>query len=140
MTEFESKLDGMLFSLMSWEQLTAFWARVDMGARWYLYAVGQAVPATPASREQVAMFMQKIDALLRHEHEESYCGIVYADDLERPHFIKIYDPNNLGVSCGSGKVKVQPGWVMSQIAPVEMQSKAVPANRARWWQGLFSSQ
>ena len=140
MTEFESKLDGMLFSLMSWDQLTAFWARLDMDARWYLYAVGQEVPGIPAMRGQVEVFVQKIDALLRHEHEESYCGIVYADDLERPRFIKIYDPSNLGVSCGSGKVKVQPGWVMSQFAPIELQAKAVPANRTRWWQGLFSSQ
>ena len=140
MREFETKLDGLLYSLLSWDQLAAFWTRVDLDARWYLYAVGQEVPATPASREQVAMFMQKIDALLRHEHDESYCGIVYADDLERPHFIKIYDPGNLGVSCGSSKVKVQPGWIMSQIAPVELQAHIVPANRARWWQGLFDNQ
>lgn len=138
MTEFESKLDGMLFSLMSWDQLTAFWLRIDSNARWYIYAVGQEVPTAPASSEQVKAFLREIDTLLRREHEESYCGIVYADDLEQPNFIKIYDPNNLGVSCGSSKVKVLPGWVMSQIAPVELQARAVPANRTRWWQALLT--
>ncbi|MHB1280023.1 MAG: hypothetical protein ACYCYL_02125 [Acidithiobacillus sp.] len=139
MSEFESKLNGTLFSLMSWDQLTAFWARIDRDAGWYLYAVGQAVPTIPATQEQVSLFVQKIDALLRHEHDESYCGIVYADDLEQPRFIKIYDPSNLGVACGSSKIKVQPGWVMSLFAPVELEAKAVPANRTRWWHGLFST-
>ena len=138
MTEFESKLDGMLFSLMSWDQLTAFWLRIDPDARWYIYAVGQEVPTAPASSEQVKVFLREIDTLLRREHEENYCGIVYADDLQQPHFIKIYDPNNLGVSCGSSKVKVLPGWVMSQVAPVELQARAVPASRTRWWQALLT--
>lgn len=137
LSEFESKLDGVLFSLMSWEQLTAFWTRIDPHSGWYLYGVGQPVPNVPASSAQVATFIREIDQLLRRDHEESYCGIVYADDLERPEFIKIYDPNNLGVSCGSSASKVQPGWVMSRCAPVELQAKAVPASRTRWWQNIF---
>ena len=52
------------------------------------------------------MFVTEIDRLLRQDHAEDYCGIVYADDLQQPRFIKIYDPNNLGVSCGySSKTK-----------------------------------
>lgn len=140
MTEFESKLDGLLFSLLSWEQLAAFWTRIDLDAQWYLYAIGQQVPTAPAARTQVAAFIREIDALLRRDHEESYCGIVYADNLEQPQFIKIYDPNNLGVACGSSKSKVQPGWIMSQFAPVELHVKAVPANRTRWWENLFAKQ
>lgn len=140
MTEFESKLDGLLFSLLSWEQLAAFWTRIDLDAQWYLYAIGQHVPTAPAARTQVAAFIREIDALLRRDHEESYCGIVYADNLEQPQFIKIYDPNNLGVACGSSKSKVQPGWIMSQFAPVELQVKAIPANRTRWWENLFAKQ
>jgi len=44
---------------------------------------------------------------LRADHHESYCGIVYADDLDKPRLIKIYDPNNLGSSCGSSKTTFQ---------------------------------
>jgi hypothetical protein len=55
--------------------------------------------------------------LLREEHREAYCGIVYADDLENPRLIKIYDPNKLGSSCGSSKNPPGPGWIMSRLPP-----------------------
>lgn len=139
MSEFESRLDGMLYSLLSWDQLTAFWTRVDVNAPWYLYAVGQEVPAAPAPTVQVAAFVREIDTLLRREHEESYCGIVYADDLQQPSFIKIYDPHNLGVSCGSSKHRVLPGWVMSQVPPVDLKPAVLPANRKRWWEAFVGA-
>ena len=137
MSEFETRLDGLLYSLLSWDQLTAFWPRVDVDAGWYLYAVGQNVPDAPASRQQVNDFIQQIDALLRKEHEEKYCGIVYADDLQNPQFIVIYDPHHLGVSCGSSKDRVLPGWVMSQVAPTDLQPRIVPNNRKRWWENFL---
>lgn len=137
--EFNRQMSGLLYSLLEWGQLTAFWTKVDCGAGWYLYAVGEAVPAAPATSAQVEQFIVEMDALLRRDHDESYCGIVYADNLEKPSFIKIYDPNHLGSSCGSSQNKILPGWVMSQIPPVELQLKyTLPANRKRWWQGLFS--
>lgn len=139
-SEFQCKLNGLLFSLMSWEQLTAFWGKVDRDAGWYLYAVGEALPATPADAAQVAHFMEHLDALLHREHHEKYCGIVYADDLETPSFVKIYDPAHLGSSCGSSKNSPLPGWVMSLAPPEELKPKWVlPANRKRWWQNLFGS-
>ncbi|WP_087446612.1 hypothetical protein [Sulfuriferula sp. AH1] len=137
MSEFETRLDGLLYSLLSWDQLTAFWPRVDVNAGWYLYAVGQNVPDAPASGQQVSDFIQQIDALLRKEHEEKYCGIVYADDLQSPQFIVIYDPHHLGVSCGSSKDRVLPGWVMSQVAPTDLQPRIVPNNRKRWWENFL---
>ncbi|MDD5328457.1 MAG: hypothetical protein PHX38_00500 [Sulfuricella sp.] len=138
-SEFHLQMNGLLFSLLTWQQLTEFWARVDRSAGWYLYAVGEAVPTRPASREQVDRFIAELDALLRRDHHESYCGIVYANDLNSPSFVKIYDPNHLGSSCGSGKnPPPPPGWIMSQIAPVELHLKyTLPANRKRWWQTLF---
>jgi len=137
--EFHRLMNGLLFSLLSWTQLTDFWVKVDRQAGWYLYAVGEAPPALPASPEQVEKFIVEVDALLRHDHRENYCGIVYADNLDAPAFIKIYDPNHLGSSCGSSKNPPLPGWIMSQIPPVELHLKyALPANRKRWWQGLFS--
>lgn len=137
--EFHRLMNGLLFSLLSWTQLTDFWAKVDRQAGWYLYAVGEAPPTLPASPEQVEKFIVEVDALLRHDHRENYCGIVYADSLDAPAFIKIYDPNHLGSSCGSSKNPPLPGWIMSHIPPVELHLKyALPANRKRWWQGLFS--
>ncbi|MDA8383955.1 MAG: hypothetical protein M0037_13040 [Betaproteobacteria bacterium] len=138
---FESSLNGLLYSLLSWQQLAAFWPRVDTSAGWFLYAVGESVPTRPATDEQVADFIQRVDALLRRDHREDYCGIVYADDLESPRFIKIYDPNHLGSSCGSSKTPPLPGWIMSLTAPVELHAKRVlPGNRKRWWQAFLAGE
>lgn len=135
--EFDALFDGMLFSLLSWEQLDKFWLHVDVGAGWYLYALGETRPERPADGEHVAHFVREIDHLLRKEHDEDYCGIVYTDNLDQPSLIKIYDPNHLGTSCGSGKHKILPGWVMSRMPPSDLDpSHHVPQNRRRWWQTL----
>jgi hypothetical protein len=141
-SEFQRLYTGRLWSVLAWDQLTALWQRIDPAAGWYLVAVGVS-PAptsgmTPADAAGVSAFIERIDALLRAEHHESYCGIVYADDLENPRLIKIYDPNNLGSSCGSSKTPHPPGWVMSRLPPDEIiATRAAPENRKRWWQGLL---
>jgi hypothetical protein len=137
--EFEQLYAGRLWSLLSWQQLTDFWARIDRGAGWYLYAVGEPLPSAPAAAGEVERFIAETDALLRKEHHHDYCGIVYADDLEAPRMVKIYDPNNLGVSCGFSKNPPPPGWVMSLVPPVELQRPGpLPESRKRWWRTLFS--
>lgn len=137
MTEFQRLCAGRVWSVMSWDQLTTFWKRIDPAAGWYLLAAG-AVPATvPADAAAVAGFIAQIDVLLRNDHRESYCGIVYADDIDNPRLIKIYDPNNLGSSCGSSKNPPGPGWIMSRELPDETLSRvSVPESRKRWWQRL----
>lgn len=136
--EFDRLFEGTLYSLLSWAQLSAFWERLDPAGGWYLYAVGEARPETPADAEHVTAFIQRIDELLRKEHHEDYCGIVYADDLKDPRMVKIYDPNNLGTSCGSGKHRILPGWIMSRMPPSDLDApQFVPQNRKRWWQGFM---
>jgi hypothetical protein len=137
MTEFQRLFTGRVWSVMGWDQLTEFWKRIDPGAGWYLLAAG-AVPATaPADAAAVASFIGQMDALLREDHRESYCGIVYADDLENPRLVKIYDPNNLGSSCGSSKNPPGPGWIMSREPPDQSFARdPVPEGRKRWWQRL----
>ena len=138
-SEFQRIYSGRLWSVMSWNQLTALWQRIDPAAGWYLQAVGL-TPETevaPADAATVAAFIKRIDSLLREDHREAYCGIVYADDLEHPNLIKIYDPNNLGSSCGSSKNPPPPGWIMSRIAPDGVISaRPVTESRRRWWQAL----
>ena len=136
---FQCAFYGMLYGVMTWDQLTQFWDKVDAGAGWYLYAVGTEPPGQPADTEHVKKFMLDLDALLRLEHQEDYCSIVYADNLDNPSFIKIYDPNHLGSSCGSSKNPPLPGWVMSLVPPTELNPTVVPQNRKRWWQGFLDS-
>jgi hypothetical protein len=138
--DFDTLFDGTLYSLLSWDQLAAFWQRLDPEGGWYLYALGEARPETPADADHVLTFVREIDSLLRKEHHEDYCGIVYTDDIEQPRLIKIYDPNHLGTSCGSSHQKILPGWIMSRTPPSDLDpSHHVPQNRRRWWQGVLDA-
>lgn len=137
---FERLMNGLLYSLLSWKQLEDFWPKINTQTGWYIYAIGEALPAVTSSPNEVTDFIKRIDELLHNDHRESYCGIVYADNLDSPSMIKIYDPNNLGVSCGSSKNPPLPGWIMSIMPPIELHQKGIiPANRKRWWQSFLSS-
>lgn len=117
---------GNFSGVLSWEDLDAFWevVRSNAAAGWYVYAIGEAPPAAPASAEQVGLFVAEVDALLRQEHQEDYCGIVYTDSKTEPSIIKIFDPNNLGVQCGFNDNPPLPGWVMSRLPPVALHDRS----------------
>ena len=83
----------------------------------------------PADAAGLERFVDELDRLLRAEHAEDYCGIVYADSLERPEFVKIFDPNNLGVSCGFSENPPLPGWVLSKMKPVNLEAALRPPKR-----------
>ena len=132
---------GSFTSALRWHHLDSLWelVRADAGGGWYIYAIGEKPPTTTSSAAQVLTFVDEVDLLLREEHEEDYCGIVYADDLKQPGFIKIYDPNNLGVTCGYSDNPPLPGWVMSKLPPILLsQDTLLPKSRQRWWQRLWS--
>ena len=131
---------GSFTSALRWPQLDALWQRVreQAGDDWYIYAVGEPPPGRCADREQLLHFLSEIDALLRKEHKEDYCGIVYADNPAQPEFIKIYDPHNLGVTCGYSTNPPLPGWILSKLPPCDLPAaRAMTASRKRWWQRLF---
>lgn len=130
---------GGFKSAMRWHHLDALWATLRAAPEgWFVYHVGDQVPQQPLSAGQFEAFLSEIDELLRREHDEDYCGIVYADSLDAPGMVKIYDPNNLGVSCGFSDNPPLPGWVLSRIAPQELQSNApLTGSRRRWWKRLF---
>ncbi len=128
-------------STMRWHDLDAFWdvLKVQADDQWYIYAVGEMPPFETVDKSQLLNFINKIDALLHKEHDEEYCGIVYIDNQHTPEFIKIFDPNNLGVSCGFSENPPLPGWILSKIQPVELEASFnPPKNRQRWWQKIFA--
>ncbi len=138
-SEYLQAFRGSFTSALRWHHLDDLWEvlRADAEGGWYIYAIGEPPPLEASSAERLLIFIEEIDKLLRQEHDEAYCGIVYADDLRQPGFVKIYDPNNLGVSCGYSDNPPLPGWVLSKIPPVDLPATLVPKNRKRWWQGLF---
>jgi len=131
---------GKFTSLMRWHHLDEFWEnfkqQVDDG--WYIYHVGDEPPESPVSGQKLLQFIDEIDTLLRDEHDEDYCGIVYTDSKDAPTYIKIFDPHNLGVSCGYSEKPPLPGWILSRIQPIELEEALYPvASRRRWWQRIF---
>ena len=127
---------GAFSSLLRWHEVDAFWAllREQAGAGWYVYTIGKNPPAKTASVEELCRFIEEIDARLRREHEEDYCGIIYVDSKTEPTYIKIYDPKNLGVVCGIGREPIPPGWIISKLAPRSIEELPPQGEQA---QGLW---
>ncbi len=141
-SEFSAAMKGYFTGVRGWDDLDALWSVVnaDADGGWYLYAVGEQPPSEKASADQVKTFISELDMLLRKDHDYDYCGIVYADNLDQPSLIKVYDPNNLGSSCGSSGLDILPGWVLSKIKPEDLQMQGpLPGNRKRWWRSLFGA-
>lgn len=133
---------GSFQGVLRWSQLDQLWQTVlsNSQSAWYLYAVGEPPPETIATPAQVQQFIQEVDSLLRREHAEDYCGIVYVDNFQQPSLIKIFDPHNLGTMCGSRGTQPLPAWIISKLKPIDLpHTVPVPQNRRRWWQQLFAS-
>ena len=137
---FEIAFKGKFFGVLKWHQLDELWLKVKETKEfgWYIYAVGEEPPTAITRDLDIEMFVDKIDLLLRREHDEAYCGIVYADTITNPSFIKVFDPNNIGTSCSVGQDAPLPGWIISKIPPINLPEAMKPtANRRRWWQKIF---
>lgn len=140
MSDYTSLLRRHLWGILKWED----WERLRLSLvtakdPWYVYCVGQSLPADQLRGEELSYVLEEINTLLRREHDEEYLGIVYVDDIDAPSIIKIYDPNNLCSSCGSSGGTVPPGWVLSKIRPNEsIELAVIPLNRKRWWQDLMA--
>ena len=139
MSAFLDRYRGFLAGVKSWQDLDRLWSTIrQQDKSWYLYAIGENTPQSTASGSELEKFLVSIDQLLRREHDEDYCGIVYVDDPEQPRLVKIYDPNNLGVVCGFSENPPLPGWVMSQDRPDDLADAfPPPQGRRRWWRKLF---
>ncbi len=136
---FLQRLDGKFVGILQWDQLDALWETInDSGQAWYLYQVGLALPELPLKGDGLRNALGMLNELLHQDHEHDYCGIVYADDPAEPTLVKVYDPNNLGYSCGSSGLKIPPRWILSLEKPSRIEDDApTPNNRKRWWARLF---
>ena len=138
---FLAAFEGGFRAALRWPEFDALWARLraDADGGWYAYAVGEAPPEEPLDGARLIALLDELEALLKREHDEDYCGIVYADDLQAPAFVKIYDPNNLGSVCGSSDIRTLPGWVLSRLRPAPLAVAAPAAGRRRWWRRLLGA-
>lgn len=143
MSDYLVQFNGPLSGLLHWSQWDTLVTTLgrDNDGGWYVYYVGEEVPEAPVPQQQFERFLMEMGLLLRRDHQESYLGIIYVDDMAQPAFIKIYDPNNLGSACGSSGTRVLPGWTLSRCLPVDLRAATPnPHGRQRWWQSLFATQ
>lgn len=131
---FHARLKGTFSGILQWQQLDELWDRIK-GGQWFFYQVGETLPAMPLNGKELAVRIDALNSLLRHDHDYHYCGIVYADDVEAPALVKVYDPSNLGSSCSHSATPTPPRWILSisQPAPVESHGPVLN-NRKHWWQ------
>lgn len=137
---FFKKFNSAFSGILRWHELDELWEKVnDDNEGWHVYAVGEEPPEAPVSAEKLTTFLTEIDELLHKEHDEDYCGIVYADSCDKPEYIKIFDPSNVGTSCSTNPIPPLPGWILSKMQPIDLPN-AFPqtGSRARWWQKIFS--
>jgi hypothetical protein len=141
MTDFSKKMRGRLWGVMRWTDLDALWTAMLAKPGWFAYMPSEPVPIDPVAPDALAALLADLGALLRREHDEDYCGIVYADDLADPTFVKIYDPNHLGSSCSHGAPgQYPPRWILSLDRPEPLDAgDPVPHGRRRWWQRFFGA-
>ncbi|MBT3347163.1 MAG: hypothetical protein HOM84_00750 [Thiotrichales bacterium] len=135
------KFNGSFNSLLQWDDLTEFWRLLSRSEEsWYIYTVGKLPPTEPTTSKIFISFIEEIDKLLRREHDSRICGIVYSDNSKFPSIVKIYDPNNLGISCGSSETPPLPGWVLSLDPPEDLEPvQILPNNRKRWWSRVLGN-
>ena len=134
---FHARLSGTFQGILQWEQLERLWDRIK-GGEWFVYQVGEALPEEPLTGDALAVRIDTLNALLRHDHDYDYCGIVYVDDAEKPTLVKVYDPNNLGSSCSHGTARIPALWILSTVQPAPVESRVpAPSNRRHWWQRFW---
>lgn len=139
MNNFTTTLNGLLYGVLRWEQWDALQQtlRSSQDKGWYVYYVGHSMPSEKTSGENFNRVLSEIDVLLRRDHLEEYLGIVYVNDFDAPSLIKIYDPHNLGSSCGSSGLFIPPAWVISRMPPEPIHNPDfIPQGRQRWWKKL----
>ncbi len=130
--------NGRMSGVLRWPQLDKLWQSLDAGDGWYLYEVGNDLPADPINRDTLERAVGQMDTFLRKEHDADYCGVVYTDDLDTPSLLKIYHPKKMGASCGSSGSTVLPKWTLSKHPPVDLVEWALQKDlKPVWWKHML---
>ena len=129
--------NGGFVAMLRWPQLDNLWQTVrNQGQAWWVYSPPATLPAAPLPAPELVPFLDQLDKRLHQEHAYDYCGIVYVDNPQSPSFIKVYDPRNLGISCGISQGKPLPGWILSHLPPEPVEPPAPVQKKFHWWHGL----
>jgi len=116
---------GYFKGIRHWHEFDAFIELLEElnDGSWFIYDTHTEPPTKPVTKTDFSAFLKQTRQLLHEQHQEDYCGIVYVDNIDKPEYIKIYDPANLGVVCGFSDNPPLPGWVVSRLAPCSLHKE-----------------
>lgn len=125
--KFQSRFVGVI----EWDDYNALFDTLTANPanNWYLYDTTAGLPSETIDAKNLVTQLKSIKSIIKTEHQERYCGIVYVDDLKNPNFVKIFHPNNLGKSCGSSEHPPIPQWLLSKIPPQDVVEKFAPPSQ-----------
>jgi len=127
MSDYFDKFQGRFIGIMQWDDCHALLQKlINQPNGWYLYDTLEVAPDKTINVDDFINQINTIKDILTSEHQERYCGIVYANDLDNPTFVKIFHPNNLGKSCGSSEHPPIPQWLLSKTKPKDVVEKFGP--------------
>lgn len=137
--EFMKHYRGKFIGLLSWNDFDGFMSMLgkETPSDWYIYHLDETPPENVTTTEDWQPFLSRTAAYIRDKHKEDYCGVVYVDDKQNPSMVKIFDPGNLGVSCGFSDQPPLPAWVLSRLPPVDLV-EATRSEVTPWWQRFKS--
>ncbi|CAB5502790.1 hypothetical protein [Bathymodiolus thermophilus thioautotrophic gill symbiont] len=119
--DYLAQFQGRFIGIMQWDDCRALFDKLSSNPNdWYVYDTSKVAPKTVTNTNDFLDTINNIKKIIKSEHQERYCGIVYTNNLDNPDFVKIFHPNNLGKSCGSNENPPIPQWLLSKIKPVEV--------------------
>jgi hypothetical protein len=117
-TPFWRAYQGRASGLLRWEDVDALWPLLATQSEgWYVYDLETPPPDTPLSAADFSAFLPIAEALVNERRDRSHSGAIYIDKREAPAFIKIFDPANMGTSCGGDHDMIFPRYILSKIQP-----------------------
>lgn len=117
-TQFWRYFQGCFSGLLKWQGVEELWAMLKSDPDgWYVFDPSQDAPQTPLASNDFQQFLGEAERMVNTRRDRPSCGSVYVDDMERPTYIKIFDPAKLGSSCSCSGEPVLPRWIVSQMKP-----------------------
>lgn len=117
-TPFWVKFNSRYIGLLNWADVDQLWEVLLASPHdWYIFDMESDLPEKTLDETEFESFLRDTLTFLHKRQQGSHCGFVYADDRQHPEFVKIFDPQKMGVSCGGSGARVYPRWTLSQIVP-----------------------
>jgi len=117
-TLFWRAYQGRASGLLNWQEVDALWPRLTaQPSSWYVYDLNTTPPEAPLPDAEFIAFLPQAQALVNERRDRSHSGAIYLDNHGSPTFIKIFDPTNMGTSCGGDHDMIFPRFIFSKLKP-----------------------